>query len=75
MTHFQITLISSPLHTGLFGAKTWATKKDQERRLEVNEMVTKIDKIRNKLARGSVICVSSSKQDYREKAQVLHMGI
>ena len=48
--------------TLLYGTETWAIMKSQERKMELNEMkvlrwtcgVTKKDKIRNELVRGSV---------------------
>ena len=53
----------------LYGAETWATTRGQEARLEVNEMrmlrwmcgVTRRDKIRNELIRGTTRVVLASK--------------
>ena len=54
----------------LYGAETWATTRDQEARLEVNEMrmlrwmcgVTRRDKIRNAHIRGTPRVVQASKK-------------
>ena len=54
----------------LYGAKTWATTRGQEARLEVNEMrmlrwmcgVTRRDKIRNEHIRGTTRVVQASKK-------------
>ena len=53
----------------LYGAETWATTRGQEARLEVNEMrmqtwmcgVTRRDKIRNELIRGTTRLVQEYK--------------
>ncbi|XP_064115042.1 uncharacterized protein LOC135221148 [Macrobrachium nipponense] len=54
----------------LYGAETWPIKKEQERRMEVAEMrmlrwlcdITKRDKIRNELIRGTVKVLEVSKK-------------
>ena len=54
----------------LYGAETWATTREQEGRLEVNEMrmlrwmcgVTRRDKTRNEHIRGSTRVVQASKK-------------
>ena len=56
--------------TMLYGAETWPIKKEQERRMEVAEMrmlrwmcgVTRKDKIRNELIRGTVKVLEVSKK-------------
>ena len=54
----------------LYGAETWPIKKDQERKMEVAEMrmlrwmcgITRRDKIRNELIRGTVKVLEVSKK-------------
>ncbi|KAI5715334.1 hypothetical protein M8J77_014281 [Diaphorina citri] len=64
----------------LYGAETWAVKKDQEKTLEVAEMkmlrwmcglcgVTRLDRIRNKVIRRKVRVVEISKKMQERRLQ------
>ncbi|XP_064117578.1 uncharacterized protein LOC135223000 [Macrobrachium nipponense] len=64
---FYKSIVRLPM---LYGAETWPIKKEQERRMEVAEMrmlrwmcgVTKRDKIRNELIKGTVKVLEVSKK-------------
>ena len=61
----------------LYGAETWATKKNQEKRLDVAEMkmlrwtsgVTKLDRIRNERIRGTIKVTEISKKIQERRLQ------